>query len=102
MARYGDETSLHISFLTFKVLLALLWMNSLSERFTDVSLALTIFLTSKYILNMYLRPEIVLCGTLEFCNVLAMKPNNECSIYHCNVMELSSFLDKEGKAKFAG
>ena len=36
MARYGDETSLHISFLTFKVLLALLWMNSLSERFTDV------------------------------------------------------------------
>ena len=52
---------------------------------------------------MYLSPEIVVCGTLEFCNVLAMKPNNfECSIYHCNVMDLSSFFDKEGKTKFAG
>lgn len=46
---------------------------------------------------MYLSPEIVVCGTLEFCNVLAMKPNNECGICHCNVMDLSSFLNKEGK-----
>ena len=50
---------------------------------------------------MYLSPELVVCGTLEFCNVLAMKPNNECGICHCNVMDLSSFLDKEGKTKFA-
>lgn len=51
---------------------------------------------------MYLSPEIVVCGTLEFCNVLAMKPNNECSVYHCNVMDLSSFFDKEGKPNLQG
>lgn len=36
MVKYGDETPLHISFLTFIVLLALLWMNTSSERFIDV------------------------------------------------------------------